>query len=118
MGRGARPVKAKVEARSTVTRKLRKVDASTSLQLKQRLAEALAQHAAISEILQVIASSPMDTQPVFEAVIIASAAAIAAAKLGHDTRAAAAEIFPPLAVAVAEDGLALALAAATSRRRR
>jgi uncharacterized membrane protein len=57
-------------------------------------------------------------QPVLEAVVIASATAIAAAKLGHDARAAAAEIFPPFAVAVAEDGLAVGLAAASSRRRR
>jgi uncharacterized membrane protein len=57
-------------------------------------------------------------QPVLEAVVIASAAAIAGAKLGHDARVAAAELFPPFAVAVAEDGLALGLAAVSSRRRR
>jgi uncharacterized membrane protein len=52
---------------------------------------------------------------VLEPVVIASAAAIAGAKLGHDARAAAAEIFPPFAVAIAEDGLAVGLAAASSR---
>jgi signal transduction histidine kinase len=68
MGRGERPAKAKVEAKSTVTRKSRNVDGSSSLQVNQRLAEALAQHAAISEILQVISASPSDVQPVLDTV--------------------------------------------------
>jgi uncharacterized membrane protein len=54
-------------------------------------------------------------QPMLEAVVVAAAAAIAGAKLGHDARAAAAEIVPPFAVAVAEDGLAVGLAAVSSR---
>jgi two-component system, NtrC family, sensor kinase len=68
MGRGAKPVKAKVEPRSTVTGKSRKVDGSTDVQLKQRLAEALEQHAAIGEILNVMSASPSDVQPVLDAV--------------------------------------------------
>jgi uncharacterized membrane protein len=49
-------------------------------------------------------------RPVVPAVTVACAAALAAAKAGHDLRAAAAEQLPPVAVALAEDGLALALA--------
>jgi uncharacterized membrane protein len=45
------------------------------------------------------------------AMVIASAAALAAAKIGHDTRRGLDRHFPDLVVALAEDGLAIGLAA-------
>jgi len=45
------------------------------------------------------------------AVVIASAAALAAAKIGHDTRRGLDRRFPDPVVALAEDGLAIGLAA-------
>jgi signal transduction histidine kinase len=68
MERGAKSAKAKVEGRPTVARKPRRADSSTTLQFNDRLAEAMEQHAAISEILQVICASPSDVQPVLDAV--------------------------------------------------
>jgi uncharacterized membrane protein len=53
-------------------------------------------------------------QPVALAVIVACAAALASARVGHDVRVAASGRLPPCAVAAAEDGLALALAGAAA----
>jgi uncharacterized membrane protein len=48
--------------------------------------------------------------PVVPAVALGSAAALLAAKVGHDVRARAARKLPDPVVAVAEDGLAIAMA--------
>jgi uncharacterized membrane protein len=53
-------------------------------------------------------------QPRLLTAVVASAAAVASARIGHDVRAAASDRISPCAVAAAEDGLALALAGAAS----
>ena len=95
MHRGAKPAKAKAEAKPLARKSLKSAD-SRVRNLEKRLAEALEREAkalkresealeqqtATSEILRVIASSPTDVRPVFEA-ILKRAATLCEAQLGH-----------------------------------
>jgi two-component system, NtrC family, sensor kinase len=68
MRRGAKPKKAKVEAKPPAARKLGKSEGSTAQDLEKRLAEALEREKATGDILRVIGSSSTDVQPVFTTV--------------------------------------------------
>src|SRR6266568_8805324 len=80
MGRGGKPAKSK--AKPPVPRKAPKNDAARVRDLEKRLAEALEKQTATSEILKVIAGSPTDPQPVFDA-ILKRAATLCEAQLAH-----------------------------------
>ena len=69
MRRGAKPGRAKVKARPPIARKPLKSEGSQVRDFETRLAQALDQQAATSEILRVISSSRTDVQPVFNAIV-------------------------------------------------
>jgi uncharacterized membrane protein len=65
----------------------------------------------ISASLAAAVLARREARSLVPAVVIASAAALAAAKIGHDTRRGLDRRFPDPVVALAEDGLAVGLAA-------
>jgi GAF domain-containing protein len=69
MRRGAKPAKAKVEAKPPAAPNSRKREGSRVRDLETRLAEAQEQQMATSEILRVISRSQTDVEPVFDTII-------------------------------------------------
>ena len=67
MDPGAKPARSKIGARPSVAKKSQKVDRSAGSQADEHRA-ALAQLAAITEVLRAMSASPSDVQPVVDAV--------------------------------------------------
>ena len=92
MDRGAKTARTNAAAKRPVARKSRASGAATTRDLETRLAEALEQQAATNEILQLMAASPGDVQPVLDAVAERAArlckAPFARVLLGDGRRAA------------------------------
>ena len=81
MSRRAKTPKGKTEAKRARARKSPNTSPAKFQELERRLAEALEERAALSEILRVISHSPTDLQPVFDA-IVASSVRLCGAKFG------------------------------------